>query len=470
MEADWRHADGCGSVCDLEVKPKSINHGTNGKKTETKMNQHIEQAIENFRNNASRYEKTERYYRGEHNLAFASEKFQNTFGTLFREFALNLCPVICDALRDKLKVTGFSIDQSKTKHDVLRTELKQIWQRNRMAIRSGEIHKEALKNGDAYVIVWPGVNGEAMIFGNKAASCTVVYDDEIPGRIVWAAKYWRMADGRFRLNLFYPDRIERYASSAKNEGFLPGAKGFAPFTEAGSDTFILDNAYGVVPVFHFANNADIGMPGMSELEAAIPVQDGLNKSVLDMLVAMEYSSFRQRWAAGIELEADEATGAVIEPFKSGVDRLWTTQNPEARFGDFQAADLNQFLNVKDGFRADMASVTGMPLHYFSQHIQGLPSGDSLKKSETRFLAKVRDRQESFGQIWADVMEFAARCEGIGSENRLLTMWEDPAPLSEREFLENLLLKKQLGTSAEQTLSEAGYGDDDLNRMLAKTAI
>src|SRR4029079_13241810 len=183
-----------------------------------------------------------------------------------------------------------------------------------------------------------------------------------------------------------------------------------------------------------------------------------------MLVAMEYSSFRQRWAAGIELQEDEQTGAAIEPFKSGVDRLWTTQNPEARFGDFQAADLNQFLNVKDGFRADMASVTGMPLHYFSQHTLGLPSGESLKKSETRFLAKVRDRQESFGQIWADVMEFAVRCEGSGPDNRIITMWEDPAPLTEREFLENLLLKKQLGVPAGQSLTEAGYGGDDVDRM------
>ena len=91
----------------------------------------------------------------------------------------------------------------------------------------------------------------------------------------------------------------------------------------------------------------------------------------------------------------------------------------------------------------------------------------MRKSETRFLAKVRDRQESFGQIWSDVMEFAARCEGGGSVNRLITMWEDPAPLTEREFLENLVLKKQLGISAQQSLSEAGYGDEDLNGMLAK---
>lgn len=435
------------------------------------MNQHIEQAIDSFRINAGRYERTERYYRGDHNLAFASEKFQNTFGTLFREFALNLCPVICDAMHDKLKITGFSIDrrdrQKSISHLELQAETKEIWKRNRMAIRSGEIHKEALKNGDSYVIVWPGLNGEAMIYGNKATSCNVVYDDEIPGKIVRAAKYWRTADGRFRMNLFYADRVERYVSSGKNEGFLPEAKAFAPFTEPAStdDSSVLANPYGVVPVFHFANNADIGSMGISELEAAIPVQDGLNKSVLDMLVAMEYSSFRQRWAAGIEIDDDDKTGAVIEPFKSGVDRLWLTQNPDAKFGDFQAANLNQFLNVKDGFRDDIASVTGMPFHYFSQRTQGFPSGESLKKSETRFLAKIRDRQECFGQVWSDVVEFALRCETGGTENRLITAWEDPAPLTERELLENLVLKKQLGVSAEQSLNEAGYGGDDVSVML-----
>ena len=57
-----------------------------------------------------RYGKAERYYDGEHDLAFATEKFQNTFGTLFREFALNLCPVICDAVRDKMRIVGFSVE------------------------------------------------------------------------------------------------------------------------------------------------------------------------------------------------------------------------------------------------------------------------------------------------------------------------------------------------------------------------
>ena len=124
------------------------------------MNPHIEQAIHNLRNAAVRYEKTERYYRGDHDLAFATEKFTNTFGTLFREFAMNLCPAICDAVRDKLKITGFSVQSAsfssselRDKSRTLNDEIDRIWFRNRMPQRAGELHKEALKNGDAYAIV-----------------------------------------------------------------------------------------------------------------------------------------------------------------------------------------------------------------------------------------------------------------------------------------------------------------------------
>jgi len=327
-----------------------------------------------------------------------------------------------------------------------------------MRTRAGEVHKEVLKTGDAYVIVWPDENGNAVIHPNRASQIAVEYTDE--GQVKFAAKYWHTLDKHVRLNLFYPDRIEKYVSKEKSEGSLPEAKEFVamPGTQAPSPASALNNSnidargsrafpasvpnpYGIVPVFHFANNADLGRLGRSELEAAIPIQDGLNKSVLDMLVAMEFSAFRQRWAAGIEVEYD-ADGKAVQPFTAGVEKLWIAGDPQARFGDFDAAELEQFLKVKDSFRVDIASVTGTPLHYFLQQAGEFASGESLRRSETRFLAKVRDRQESFGQVWADVMSFGLRVEGM-PDTQLITEWEDPNPASERERLENELLKMQL---------------------------
>jgi hypothetical protein len=217
------------------------------------MNQHISQAIEQFRSSAARYQKTERYYRGDHDLAFATEKFANTFGTLFREFAMNLCPAICDAVRDKLRVTGFSVNVGTpaalvsvpptvvggavnsppataggTDSHALRSDIDRIWFRNRMQQRAGEIHKEALKNGDAYAIVWFDPAGDVTIYPQRAANVTIAYDEERPGSILWAAKYWRTADKRTRLNIFYPDRIERYVTKNGTESTLPIAADFVP--------------------------------------------------------------------------------------------------------------------------------------------------------------------------------------------------------------------------------------------------
>jgi hypothetical protein len=452
------------------------------------MNTHIEQALNNFRDNGGRYARAERYYDGDHELAFASAKFENTFGALFREFALNLCPAVCDAIRDRLKIERFSVSSPhaskgsmidagspelsafcSSPHFVRATDTEtaeRIWHRNRMDARAGEVHKEALKNGDAYVIVWPDSEGSAAIFPNAASSCTVEYDEEDPGKIVWAAKFWRTRDKHTRLNLFYPDRIERYITSKPHEGILPEAKEFIPFVQSASFSLskrdksgTLSNPYGVVPVFHFANNASIGEFGRSELEDAIPVQDGMNKSVLDMLVAMEFASFRQRWVAGIEIEYDN-DGNLIAPFKSGIENLWVSGNETARFGDFETVDLEQFLKVKDGFRTDIASVTGTPLYYLLPQGRGFTSGEAMRKAETRFIAKVRDRQTSFGQVWADVMQFALRIEGT-PDVILKTRWEDAARVSEKETLENLLLKVQLGLSPAQALREAGYRAEPL---------
>src|SRR3982750_141383 len=186
----------------------------------------LQLTIKNLRDNVTRYDKPERYYRGDHDLSFATEKFENAFGSLFREFALNLCPAIVDAVRDKLKVTGFSVGTrtllsasspygDETPISDLQAAIDSIWSSCRLDLAAEEIHLEALKTGDAYAIVWPGENGGVTIYPQRAAACTVIYDEEVPGLMRFAPKYWRTSDCRVHLNLLYRDRIEKYVSRAK---------------------------------------------------------------------------------------------------------------------------------------------------------------------------------------------------------------------------------------------------------------
>jgi hypothetical protein len=437
----------------------------------------INEALENIRLRSTVYRRVKRYYEGKHNLSFATEKFQNAFGSLFREFALNMCPAICDAVADKLKIVDFGLeragldeaggrltkdfaraDRNKTEifsgNEAAEKAIRDIWHQNMMSLRSAQVHREALKCGDAFVIVWPDETGRPRIYPNYAENCTVGFDEENAGEIIWAAKIWKTKGGGVRLTIYLKDRIIRLIS-AKGNALVADAKSFQGINEGPSE---MKNPFGRIPVFHFANNAEPGSFGRSELEAAIPIQDGLNKSVLDMLVAMEVCAYRQRWAAGIEIEYDK-DGNAVAPFKAGVDHLWITENPDARFGDFAAANLEQFLKVKDGFRIDIASVTGTPLYYLMPQIRGFPSGESLRKAETRFLAKVRARQESFGTVWAEVMSFALEMAGYGKYN-LLTRWEEASAEDAQTRLRNIELKKKIGLSAEKVIREAGYPEEN----------
>lgn len=419
----------------------------------------IEQALKQFKDRADAVTKSADYYKGEHDLKFASEKFVNTFGALFKTFAMNLCPAICDAVRDKLAITGFGVEDGEGSGD-LAAEAWKIWQDNRLAVAASDIHKEATISGDAYAIVWVNDKKELTVYPNKAANVTVIYDLESPGKILYAVKQWQTTEKKIRLNLYYPERIVRMISKKKSEsGTLPGAKEFEEFMPD------IANPYGIVPVFHFVNNGEIGGFGKSELADAIPVQDALNKTVLDMLVTMEFASYRQRWAAGIEIEYDDE-GKPKPPFTAGIEKLWITETPETKFGDFEVTDLEQFLKVKDGFRTDLATVTGTPLHYFMLTGAAFPqSGISIEKLESRFLGKVRDRMQSFGATWEDLMAFALMIENKGKDIRLFTEWQDPAPLSEKEQLENIVVKKDLGITERQALIEAGYGEDTIDEMM-----
>lgn len=423
----------------------------------------INKALREMAARGEGYRRARAYYGGNHQLHFATEKFRNAFGALFQKFADNMMPPVVDAVRDSLVVTGFRVEAGD---EGMADEAWRLWQEARMGRRAGEVHKEALRSGDAYLIVWPDAEGRVRFNPNKAHLCAVNYDEETGERVESAVKLWKRADNYYRLNLYLPDRIEKYVTQRAHPNGQPAnVKVFARFEVAG-EAWPLENPYGTVPVFHFANNADLGETGTSELKDVMPLQDALNKAVLDKMVAMEFTAYTQRYAIGLEVDTNPLTGKPIVPFE-GLERWITVGSENVKFGQFEGASLEQFLRVQNDFRMEIARVSGTPLHYFFLQTGQVPSGEALKNIEKRFLKKVQDRQTSFGQVWEDALSLALKMDdatGASKDVRLFVEWEDPAPASERERLDALLAKKELGVSTTQLLVEAKYGLKDIERM------
>jgi hypothetical protein len=409
------------------------------------------------------YEMYSAYYEGRHRFNFATEKFRNTFGSLFHSLTDNLCAVCVDAPADRMLITGFAVEEGAAG---LSQDCDEVWQFNRMDERASLVHKEALREGDAYVIVWPDEAGEPVIWPQRAAMTTVYHDQEHPERLLWAAKLWLDAGGFARLNMYYAERIEKYTSTARLMYSLPDdtARWVPAVTEG--EGWPLANPYGRVPVFHFANNAWIASFGRSEIASVVPLQDALNKALCDMMVAMEFAAMPQRWATGLELDTDSA-GKPVKPFETGIDRIWAVANETVKFGQFDSANLKNFIEVQESLRGEIARVSGLPPYYFMPSTGSWPSGESLKTAESRLTTKVRNRESGYGNTWEDCMAFALLIRQGVTQIRLSTQWQDPAPVSEAETLANLTVKKKLGVSTQQILSEAGYGDQDVVRMMTE---
>lgn len=408
-----------------------------------------------------RYQLARAYYDGEHRLLFATERFTNAFANLFREFADNLCPAVVEAPAERLRITGWE--------GALAQPAADLWAALKMGRRAGDVHLDALKLGDQYVIVWPDASNRARIWPQDPEQVVVDYDDEDdPDRKVRAVKAWKARDGRYRANVYLPDRLERWVTKAKNPQQRPTAGHFRPFEEDDHGPEVA-NPSGRVPVFHFANNAPAGCFGRSELRDAIPVQDALNKAVCDLMVSMEFAALPQRWATGVQVEHD-AQGRATKPWRSAPGAVWTVADKDARMGSFPAAELQQFLAVGDAFRLEMARVTGTPLHYMQ--LRGdPPSGEALRTLEARFTKKCEDRQGDWGPEWAAAVELGLSWDSptaleaaAGADSRLSPVWAPAAVRDEKGEVERAGLKFAIHGSWRQALRELGYSPEDIDAI------
>lgn len=397
------------------------------------------------------------YYDGKQPLTFQSDKYRSNFARMVSKYVENMCPIVVDAASDRLTVHGIEVEGGDT--DAAGAALWNIWDREHMALRAQEIHTEAIKTGDAYLVVWPDKKGETKFFVNRAERMTCFYSEE-DDEIEMAAKWQFGDDGYSHVTLYYPDRFEYYISVNIIRLNAPDAR-----TTYKTEYPSQRNPWGIVPVFHFANDA-LDMFGTSDLHDVCPIQDGLNKSVADMLVGMEFSAYNQRWATGLELTEDPITGRKKPPFEPGQDRLWAAESDDVKFGEFTATSLDNFINAHDMFVTSVARVSGTPIQYMLLDTSTFPSGESLKTAEARFVKRITRKQHSFGAVWQRVMNFAAQLERITipETTRISIHWEDASPRSEMDAATVAGLKKVVGVSDEQNQREMGYSQQEIDQM------
>jgi hypothetical protein len=409
-------------------------------------------------------EKADAYYRGDHPLVFASEKFRIAFGGLFGGFADNWCELVVDAVEERLNVEGFRFgDDRKGDRDAWA-----IWQRNGLDADSQIAHTEMLVCREAYALVWADDDGQAEVTIEHPSQTIVAYQAGSLRKRAAGLKLWTDDDGTELATLYLPDAIYKFRGSRRIWGADAVTTSYlSQWTprQTRGEKWPLPNPLGVVPLVPLRNRPRLLADPVSEIARVIPLQDAINKTVADMLVASEYGAFRQRWATGLEIPVDPTTKELVEPFSAAVDRVWTNENPNGKFGDFAETSLENFVKAIELLVQHIASQTRTPPHYFALGGQ-FPSGESIKSAETGLVAKVRRKMRHVGESWEEVMRLCFAIEGDdrAEVTAAETIWADPESRSEAQHVDALTKLRSIGVPDEQLWEDAGYSPQQIERF------
>jgi len=409
-------------------------------------------------------ETSDAYYRGDHPLAFASQKFRVAFGGLFGGFADNWCELVVDAVEERLNVEGFRFGEDRTGD----RDAWAIWQRNGLDADSQIAHTEMLVCRESFALVWADSDGLAEVTIEHPSQTIVAYQAGSLRKRAAGLKLWVDDDGTELATLYLPDAIYKFRGARRIYGTdaVTGSylSQWTPRQGRG-ETWPLVNPLGVVPLVPLRNRPRLLAPPVSEIARVIPLQDAINKTVADMLVASEYGAFKQRWATGLDIPVDPATKEPVQPFDAAVDRVWTNENPNGKFGEFDQTNLENFVKAIELLVQHVASQTRTPPHYFALGGQ-FPSGESIKSAETGLVAKVRRKMRHVGESWEEVMRLCfaieddARSEVVAAE----TIWADPESRSEAQHVDALTKLRAIGVPDEQLWEDAGYSPQQIERF------
>lgn len=446
-----------------------------------------------LRERAPEIELWEQYYEGVHRLAFATSRFRETFGNLFREFADNWMGLIVDASVERLAIQGFRFGDGSDDSD---QDAWDMFRDNGLDSDSDIAHTEAVKLGKAYLIVDPHDKTD---LGNPTISV------EHPSQTIVACvagnrkrrkaglKEWTDHSGYVYANVYFPDGTYRFQTDSKTSESQRSTGGLGIYGDVfpadflgppaqgciNKDTrwiprqdgepFFVAHNLGVVPVIPLENNPSLKVGGRSDIAPIIPIQDGLNKLVMDMIIASEFASFGQRWATGIEIPRDPETQKPIsdQRFLAAVSRVWAVEDENAKFGQFEASDLGNYTKAIEMLIQHVAAITRTPPHYLLGQSGNFPSGDSLAATETGLVAKVKRKMTNFSAGWEEAIRLGFKAKGDPKGDQVAeTVWADPEQRIRAARIDGAVKMSTLGVPQDAVWEELGASPAQIRRWHA----
>ncbi len=363
----------------------------------------------------------DKYLEGEQPIRFMAAAMQKEFGERIVPLVLNFARLITGAYEERLDVEGFRY-AGDSSGDL---NLWSVWQANNLDEQSQQGHYDSIGLSRAYVLVGAGESkDDAPVVTVESPMQVYARRDPKTRRVVEAVKKWDVFDWE---GVPIEQHAVLYLPGSRREYVLDGSAGW----RITGDIDEYDSS--IMPVVPLVNRPRLLRPdGLSEFHDVIGIADAANKMATDMMVSGEYYIMPRRWGTGLKEEdfVDE-NGQPLSVWSRDAGTLWTTQNPEAKFGQFNESDLTAFHATIKLLVQVINQLSGLPPHYasFAAGDSNPTSADAIRSSEAQLVKRVERKQTYLGGAWEDVMRLILRFQTGKWDSHaqsLETIWRDPA--------------------------------------------
>jgi hypothetical protein len=331
----------------------------------------------------------EAYFVRKHRPPYLPETATREFRELVHLSITNLTRLVVVTLAQRLFVDGFRSSAVAEGN----APQWQWWQANGLDSRQKAVYTEVFKHGYAGVLVAPG--------------------DPVPVmRPVTPREWWlgfdSFDDDWLMLALKQVDEKTWHVLDDRARYVVETSAG-------GGDVVVLEenvHDLGHVPIVPFRNEWNLTDYPEGEIAPAIDVQDRLNQTVFDLLVAQTYAAAPQKWASGLVLPTDDK-GRPITDIRAFAKSLWATSEKDAKFGSLPEANLKNIVEAIEQTLRMYGLMTQTPPHYLLGDLVNL-SAEALLAADTTLAKKTQDRQVILGEAWEQTFRLAGVAAGDDS--------------------------------------------------------
>jgi hypothetical protein len=357
------------------------------------------------------------YSLGEQPLSFLSQADRDRLDSRLTALPVNIPRLVVRSIADRLSVSGF------TRNGEPDADLLNLWRRNKMMRRGTAAMEDALTYGRSYLLIGND-EGRARI-SVESPFGVITKHDPATGDVVAAVKRWVDEDAQSaHATLMLPTKIIRYRARGNSFSMTPGSIPVSDWDVVGT----ADNPLGVVPCVPLINSAYLDdCKGRSAFADVTGLTDALIKSIIDGLTVSEAYARPRRWATGLVLpDAVEEGDEYSEPFDPD-DEMLISEEPETRFGSFDAANLQGSEALTRIIIGQISAVTGLPGFLTGLSTSLPPSAEALSVALDGLVGRVRTCQQVFGDGFAEAIAIADTIENGGAvADRLIeTAWASP---------------------------------------------